>query len=252
MRGTFLGLGLAALVSSSAPADTVTVAVAANFAEALERLAPEFEDTTGHQLRTVVGSTGKLFAQVHHGAEIDVFLSADAERPRRLELEGLAVPGSRFTYAVGRLALWSPEPDRFRGDGRTVLASGGLRSLAVANPDLAPYGTAAAEVLDSLGVWDEWRGRAARGENVGQAFAMAASGNADGALVALSSVLGAGNAGRGSWWTVPEELHAPIRQDAVLLARAADSEAARAFLAFLAGDRLDPVLVELGYARPRP
>ena len=209
----------------------VLVAVAANFVRPAERLAADFADLHGSDVALVAGSTGKLYAQIRHGAPFDVFLAADQRRPALLEDEGLALAGSRFTYAVGRLALWSGH------DGLQLHADtmrlGEYRKLAIANPELAPYGQAAREVLSRLGSLDRAQGRLVTAESVGQAFALVATGNADLGLVAAAQ---AQHAGRGSLWLIPAALHEPIRQDAVMLARARDNAAAAAFLGFLRSD----------------
>jgi len=207
------------LAAAGASAGEVTVAVAANAAEAAEALAADFEQRTGHRVTVTVGSTGKLYAQILHGAPFDVFLAADQERPRLLLERGLAVADSRRTYAIGRLVLWSSDPT-LEASAET-LRGGSFRWLAIANPDLAPYGAAARATLRELGLWESLRSKIVVGENVGQSFTMAASGNAELGLVALSSVIGPRNGREGSCWEIPEHLHAPIRQDAVLLDRRA-------------------------------
>jgi molybdate transport system substrate-binding protein len=238
-----LGLFLA----GPAAGEEAVVAVAANFLEVAERLAADFERDRGHALRFVAGSTGKLYAQIAHGAPFDAFLAADQERPARLEREGLAVAGSRFTYAGGRLALWSREPGRVGADGAATLRQGKFRLLAIANPDLAPYGAAAKQTLQKLGLWERFGGRIVMGETIGQAHVLVASGNAELGFVALASVLSPRNATRGSRWDVPAHLHAPIRQDAVLLLRGARNPAARGFLAFLRSPRAQAVIAAHGY-----
>ncbi len=225
----------------------VTVAVAANFLEPLELLQPEFERETGHSLRIVSGSTGKLYAQIINGAPFDVFLSADQERPERLVSEGLAEPGSRFTYAVGRLILWSADETRDLSDGAHVLAAQEFRKLALPNPQLAPYGLAAQQLLEKLGLWTALQGRIVMGENVGQTFGLVASGNAELGFVSHSSFLSGNIQQRGVFWAPPADDHAPIRQDAVVLKRASDNPAARAFAAFLKGEATRKVLKRFGY-----
>jgi len=219
------------LAATGASAGEVTVAVAANAAEAVEALAADFEQRSGHRVTVTVGSTGKLYAQILHGAPFDVFLAADQERPRLLMEQGLAVQGSRLTYAVGRLVLWSS--DRTVEASAETLRAGSFRRLALANPDLAPYGAAARDTLRELGLWESLRTKIVLGENVGHAFAMTASGNAELGLVALSSVLNRG----GSYWEVRRDLYTPIRQDAVLLDRAESNTAARDFHVFLSSPR---------------
>ena len=242
----FVALLFALSAAGSAAAEEAIVAVAANFSEVVERLEADFERDSGHRLTVAVGSTGKLYAQIAHGAPFDVFLAADQARPERLEREGLAVAGSRFSYAIGRLTLWSPEPDRVGGDGAATLREG-FRLLAIAHPDLAPYGAAAQQTLESLGLWTGLEGRTVRGETVGQTYAMVASGNAELGFVALSHVLSPRGNRSGSRWDVPAEHHAPIRQDAVLLARAAGNPAARGFLDFLRGAEAKALIESYGY-----
>lgn len=243
-----LALSLAVPLADSAAADDAVVAVAANFAEVAERLEARFERDSGHSLTLVVGSTGKLYAQIANGAPFDAFLAADRERPERLEREGLAVAGSRFTYATGRLTLWSRDPGALDGDPAAALGRRDLGLLAIANPALAPYGEAARQTLRSLGLWESVEGELVLGETVGQAYALVASGNAELGFVALSYVLSPRNRIRGSRWDVPPGLHAPIRQDAVLLARAAGNPAALGFLEFLRGERAGAVIAAYGYA----
>jgi molybdate transport system substrate-binding protein len=237
-------LGLLALIPGVGSAQ-VTVAAAANFTAAMERLQPIFEQDSGHRLRVSFGSTGKLYAQIRNGAPFDVFLAADQRRPELLEQEGLAVAASRRTYASGRLALWSADPTLVDDEG-AVLASGRFQRLAIANPRTAPYGAAAIEVLRALGVFEEIEPRLVRGENIAQTFAFVSTRNAQLGFIALSQARALAQ-GEGSIWVVPGHLYAPIRQDAVLLKRAADNAAARAFLDFLAGDVARAVILELGY-----
>jgi molybdate transport system substrate-binding protein len=239
----------ALLLALPAPANAAQalVAVAANFAVPLETLRATFERDSGHRLSVAIGSTGKLYAQIVHGAPFDVMLAADRERPRRLEAEGHAVAGSRLTYALGRLALWSRDVGRIGADGAAVLRAGKFRRLAMANPDLAPYGAAARQALMALGLYDALRSRIVLGENIGQTFAMVATGNAELGFVALSSLREPDNAAGGSHWLVPAEFHEPIRQDAVLLVHGADNPAAQAFLAYLKSPAAQPLIVRFGY-----
>jgi molybdate transport system substrate-binding protein len=247
VRELVFSLLLGLFLAGPAAGGEAVVAVAANFSEVAERLARDFERESGHKLTFVAGSTGKLHAQIANGAPFDVFLSADQESPVRLEKEGLAVAGSRFTYATGRLTLWSREPGRIGRDGAATLRQGKFRLLAIANPALAPYGAAARQTLESLGLWQRFQDRIVMGETIGQAHTLVASGNAELGFVALSSVLSPRNATKGSRWDVPSGLHAPIRQDAVLLARAAGNPAARGFLAFLRGGKAKAVVKTYGY-----
>lgn len=234
-------------MAPSAFAEDALVAVATNFSEVMERLESEFEEAGDHTLTVTTGSTGKLYAQVCNGAPFDILLAADQRRPKLLEAESRAVAGSRFTYAVGRLTLWSPDAERISADGPATLHAGSFRRLAIANPDLAPYGAAARETLAALGLLGMLGPRIVRGENIGQAHALVATGNADLGFVALSSVLSPRNKQPGSRWDVPQDLYTPIRQDAVLLTRGAENAAARAFLDFLKTDEARVVIESFGY-----
>lgn len=232
---------MAASLPLSAGADAL-VAVAANFTGVARTLGEAFQARDGLQVRFSFGSTGKLYAQIVQGAPFDALLAADQARPARLEAEGLAVAGTRFTYARGRLVLWTARPGIALGPA--TLADGGFRRLALANPDLAPYGAAARQVLESLALWDTLQPRLVRGENVGQAYALVASGNAELGFVAASQVVD----GAGSRWEVPPATHDPIRQDAVLLVHGRDSAAARGFLAFLQTPDAQAMIRAAGYA----
>ncbi len=223
------------------------VAVATNFAEAAASARIAFEKATGHEIRLTAGASGKLYAQIRNGAPFHVLLSADEKVPAMLEAEGLAVAGTRFTYAAGRLVLWSRDPGRIAGDGAALLREGSFRHLAMANPELAPYGAAAREALQALGLWESLSGRIVMGQNVGQAHAMAATGNAELGLVALSALVGPRATTMGSRWEVPRSLHAPIRQDAVLLDAGRDNPAAVAFLAFLKSAEGRRIAADFGY-----
>jgi molybdate transport system substrate-binding protein len=246
-RSALAALAVAlSLASCAVRAGTAGVAVAANFAAPAKRLAEQFERRTGHRLRLSAGSTGKLYAQVRGGAPFDALLAADRETPARLERERLAVAGSRFTYAIGALALWSAQPGFV--DGAGVLRRGAFRHLAIANPKLAPYGAAARQAMEELGVWDALKDRVVQGENIAQTFQFVASGNAELGFVALSQLRERGSAG--SAWRVPSPLHAPLYQDAVLLARGADNAAARQFLEFLHGAQARQLIVAYGYDVP--
>lgn len=233
------------LAAGGASAGEVTVAVAANAAEAVEALAADFEERTGHRVTVTVGSTGKLYAQILHGAPFDVFLAADQERPRLLVERGLAVEDSQRTYAIGRLVLWSSDPT-LEASAETLRA-GSFRRLAIANPDLAPYGAAARGLLRELGLWESLRSKIVVGENVGQSFAMAASGNAELGFIALSSIRSPRNEREGRYWEIPEHLHTPIRQDAVLLDRAGGNTAARAFHLFLSSPEALGTIESFGF-----
>lgn len=242
-RGWALAIVLCALALPAA-AERALVAVAANFAETVELIAAQFEADTGHQLTITTGSTGTLYAQILHGAPFDALLAADSARPQRLEIEGYAVPGHRFTYAIGRLTLWSADPSRIASNGVATLAEGDFRALALANPALAPYGLAAKQALEKLDLWDQLRHRVVMGQSVAQTYAMVATGNAELGLVALSYVLSPRTKIAGSRWDLPTHLYEPIRQDAVLLT---NNSAAREFLSFLRGAKAKAVLTQFGY-----
>ena len=248
MRSFLLPLICAALCVS-AQADEVRVAVAANFATPLKTLAAEFEKDTGHTLALSAGATGKLYAQIKSGAPFDVFLSADDETPARLEKEGDAVAGSRFTYAVGRLMLWSAQPNTVDAQG-AVLKTGNFKHLALAAPHLAPYGAAAVQTLTQLGLLTALQPRFVQGESIGQTYSFVASGNAELGFVALSQVFENGKISKGSGWIVPASLHEPLRQDAVLLVRARDKVAARALLTFLKSEKARGLIRAFGYETP--
>ncbi len=238
---------LIALLSLSQPqawAESLHLAVAANFTAAARELAPLFERESGHTIKLSYGSTGKLYAQIAHGAPFELFLAADAERPQRAEAEGLAVAGSRFTYAIGRLALWSPEPGRF-DDGEAYLKAGGISRAAMANPKTAPYGRAAREVMERLGVWSEMRPKMVRGDSIAQTFQFSASGNVDVGFVAYSQVKAW--SGEGSVWLIPQDYYAPIAQQAVLLKKGEHNPAAIAFVEFLKGATAREVIAGYGY-----
>ena len=236
------------LVIPNVRAEEVVAAVAANFAAAMARIEPGFEQTTGHQLTLVLGSSGKLTAQIQQGAPFDVLLSADVERPELLAKSGLGVPASRFTYATGRLALWSPDPRAISADGAAYLRAGSFRHLAIANPAVAPYGVAARQVLEKLGLWTTVQDRIVRGEDIGQVYAMVASGAAEAGFVALSTVLTGPKPG--SQWTVPQDLYPPLQQDAILVTRARNNPAARALLDYLKSPPARAMIAELGYGLP--
>lgn len=247
MRRRGLLLLLAALAGPAcARAGEVRVAVAANFAEPAREIARRFEQRTGHRATLSFGSSGQFYAQIANGAPFDVFLSADAERPRRLEAAGLAAPGSRFTYAVGRLVLWSRDPGRVDAEGR-VLSRGGFEKLAIADPTAAPYGRAAMETLRALGLHERVRGRIVQGASITQAYQFVRTGAAELGFVALSQVVSEKG---GSRWLVPARLHAPIDQQAVLLRAAARKPAARAFADFLKSDEARAVVRTYGYEVP--
>ena len=237
---------------TSASAEEFQVAVAANFRATLSEIVRIFERDTKHTVLINSGSSGKFYAQIKHGAPFDVFFSADVMRPQRIEEEGFAVPGSRFTYAIGRLTLWSPDPNMIKGEGPTVLSNGRFEHLAMANPKTAPYGTAAKHTLEALGLWNRIKGRTVQGENIGQTFHFVYSQNAQLGLVALSQVLDPKINGAGSRWDVPEHLHEPLRQQAILLIHGQHNTAAQAFLDYVKGPKSRTIIKQFGYGLEQP
>ena len=241
-------LSIVLLVGGSVPlgADEIRVAVASNVAGAAKVLAQRFEAATEHTVVLASGSTGKHYAQIRNGAPFQAFLAADVERPRQLEEKGIAVAGSRFTYARGTLALWSPESGYVDAQGQ-VLQTGDYRYLALANPRLAPYGQAARQVLEARGLWASTQGRRVMGENIAQTFQFVQTGNARLGFVATSQLKAMDASNKGSQWRVPESLHEPIEQQAILIEA---NQAARAFLAFVGGENGRAVFREFGYEVP--
>ena len=234
------------LSSTAALAGSVQVAVAANFTAPMKQIAADFEKDTGHKAVLTFGATGKFYAQITHGAPFEVFLAADGETPARLEKEGAAVNRSRFTYATGRLVLWSAQPGLVDAQGE-VLKKGGFKKIAIAAPKLAPYGAAAVEVISKLGLQAALELKLVQGESIGQAFSFVSTGNAELGFVALSQVYEGGRITSGSAWVVPANLHSPLRQDAVLLAKGKDSKAATQLMAYLKTDKAKAVIRSFGY-----
>lgn len=242
--------GLAACVlllyTGQVPADEIRVAAASNFAAPMKKIAARFEARTGHTVTLAFGSTGKHYAQIRNGAPFEVFFAADVERPALLEKKGVAVKGSRFAYAVGKVVLWSPEKGVVDANGE-VLNEGDFRHLALANPRLAPYGKAAEQVMRRRGVWDKLQDRLVRGENISQALQFVSTGNAELGFVAYSQIKSPDNPMEGSWWVPPQSLYDPIEQQAILLK---DNQVARAFLRFVKSDEAVHIIREYGYDTP--
>lgn len=235
---------VACLLAWSSQAAEVKVAVAANFAAPMKVIAQDFERETGHKVHLAFGATGTFHAQIKNGAPFDVLLAADASTPSQLEKEGWAVAGSRHTYAVGRLVLWSSQAGLVDAQGE-VLTSKSFKRLALANPKLAPYGAAALQVLQGLGLKD--RVPLVEAAHIGQVFQFVASGNAELGFVAMSQAFENGKLRSGSAWVVPARLHAPLRQDAVLLNHGQHKPAAQAFLNHLRGEKAKAVIQAFGY-----
>jgi molybdate transport system substrate-binding protein len=243
MRRLLISLLFAAC---TARAGDVQVAVAANFTAPAKLLAAEFEKDSGHRAQLAFGGTGKFYAQIRNGAPFEVLLAADDETPAKLVQEGVAVADSRYTYATGRLALWSARPG-YVDDKGEVLKKDGFRHLAIANPKLAPYGAAAVEVLAALKLLDAVQPKFVQGENIAQAHQFVASGNAELGFVALSQIMQDGKIVAGSAWIVPADLHKAIRQDAALLNKGRGRPAAEAWLGFLKGDKAKAIIRSFGY-----
>lgn len=239
-------LVLGATCVQAAGAATVSVAVAANFTAPMQKIAAAFEADTGHQAVLSFGASGKFYAQITHGAPFHVLLSADEATPARLEREGKAVADTRFTYATGALVLWSAQAGLVDDQG-AVLRSGSFRHIALANPKVAPYGAAAVQVMEKMGLATTLQPRWVLGENIAQTFQFVASGNAQLGFVALSQVMADGRIAQGSAWRVPASLHAPIRQDAALLLPGRDNAAAVALLQYLRGDKARSIMRAHGY-----
>jgi len=234
------------LLSQGAGAEEVQLAVAANFTAPMQKIAAEFEKDSGHKAKLMFGATGKFYAQITNGAPFEVFLSADDETPARLERDGLAVAGSRFTYATGRLVLWSAR-EGYVDDRGEVLKKGDFRHLSIANPRTAPYGAAAVQTLNKLGLLPALEPRFVQGENIAQTHSFIVSGNAELGFIAMSQVFRDGKPGAGSAWLVPANLHEPIRQDAVLLTKGQSNPAAAALLKYLKGDKARSIIKSFGY-----
>lgn len=233
---------LAAASGSAARSETVKVAAAANFTAAAREIASAFTAATGHEIVLSFGSSGQIYAQITQAAPFDVFLSADQARPAQLIVDGLAIAESRFTYAVGRLVLWSADPGLVADEA--TLRAGHFEKLAIADPATAPYGAAALETIAALGLSDALRPTLVTGASISQAFQFVETGNAELGFVAGSQLVGVDG---GSRWAVPPDLHVPIRQDAVLLMSARGNEAAAAFLAFLKGPDARAIIMSHGY-----
>jgi molybdate transport system substrate-binding protein len=227
-------------------ADQAQIAVAANFTAPMKAIIAAFEEDTGHEVKTSYGSTGKLYAQIKNGAPFEALLAADQKRPMLLEEEGVAVPGSRFTYAIGALVLWSADTDLVE-DGPALLKAGDFNKLSIANPKLAPYGVASIETLEALGLKAAIEPKLVMGENIAQTYQFVDTRNADIGFVALSQVMQDGEIVKGSGWIVPGEMHAPIRQDALILNSGKDNPAVTELFAYLKGEKAQAIIHDFGY-----
>jgi molybdate transport system substrate-binding protein len=246
MHARIAALFAALVFSSQALAEQVQVAVAANFTAPLQAIAAEFEKDTGHSVVASFGATGQLYAQIQHGAPFEVFLSADDSTPAKFDSEGLGVSGSRFTYAIGSLVLWSATPG-YLDDGDAVLKANQYRHLAIADPKTAPYGLAATQVLAKLGLTEAVQGKLVTGQSIAKALHFIATGNAELGFVALSQVYQGGQLSSGSAWIVPAELHSPIKQDALILKKGEHNPAAAAFMDYMKGEKAAAIIKSYGY-----
>ena len=233
-------------VSSQGNAETTLVAVASNFTKPMTEIAQAFEKATGHSANLAFGSSGKFVSQIENGGPFEVFLSADASNPAELEQSGLAVAGSRFTYAIGKLVLWSSQANYVDAGGQ-VLTKGGFKHLALADPKLAPYGAAAMEVMKNLKVLDKLQPMFVQGENIAQTYQFISTGNAELGFVAFSQIIDNDRITNGSGWIVPNNLHKPIFQDAILLKKGAENPAAPALLKFLKSPEAQAIIRKYGY-----
>lgn len=237
---------LSSALAGSACGAEVQVAVAANFAAPFRKIAATFQADTGHTAVAVVGSTGKFYAQIKAGAPFDVLLAADDETPRKMEEEGLAVKGHRFTYAIGKLVLWSAKAGLVDPQG-DVLKKINFEHLALANPKLAPYGAASVEVLKAMGLYDTLARKIVQGESISQAHQFVSTGNAELGFLALSQIVTPDKPAVGSWWLIPSKYYTPILQDAALLTKASSNPAAIALLKYLKADKAKAVIKSYGY-----
>lgn len=233
-------------------AGEVAVAVASNFTAPMQQIAQAFEQQTGHRVKLSSGGTGSLYAQIRHGAPFDLLLAADTKIPARLAQEGYADERTQFTYATGQLVLWGANPTLIDGlndsDG-DILREGKFRKFAIADPMLAPYGAAAQQALQALGLWQAIEPKIVQGKNIGQAFQFVSSGNAELGLVALAQVYADGKIESGSGWIVPHELYSPIRQDAILLKPGQANPVAHELVNYLKGEQVQQIIESYGYQR---
>lgn len=241
-----LVITLIVLPQRESASEQISIAVASNFTDAIKSLAQRFEEKTGHKVVLSFGSTGKLYAQIKNGAPFDAFFAADVERPNLLDTEGIALPGSRFTYAVGRIALWSPKIDFVDQNGE-VLESDKFQYLALANPELAPYGEAARTVLQARGLWDRIETKVVMGQNIAQTYQFVESGNAELGFVAYSQLMRTDHPVKGSYWLVPQSLYSPIEQQAVIMKNGSEI---RAFMDFVRSDEALEIIRGFGYGIP--
>ncbi|MFJ2536588.1 molybdate ABC transporter substrate-binding protein [Pseudomonas sp. NPDC087614] len=237
---------LAVFAIGAVQADEVQVAVAANFTAPIKAIAADFEKDTGHKLVAAYGATGQLYTQIKNGAPFEVFLSADDTTPEKLENEGEIVKGSRFTYAIGTLALWSAKEGYVDAKG-DVLKNNEYQHLSIANPKTAPYGLAATQVLATLKLGEATQAKIVEGQNITQAYQFVSTGNAELGFVALSQIYKDGKVSSGSAWIVPATMHDPIKQDAVILNKGKNNAAAQALVDYLKGPKAAAIIKSYGY-----
>ena len=244
-------ISISAVACATAKAEEVTVAVAANFTAPMQKIAQAFEQDTGHKALLAFGATGKFYAQIKNGAPFAVLLSADDETPARLEKEGVAIAGTRFTYAIGRLALWSKNPLLVDDKGQVLLSNAtdknSFKKIAIADPKLAPYGAAAIEVLGRMDALAKLTPKLVQGDSIGQAFQFVMTENAELGFVALSQISIDGRITQGSAWVVPQNLYTPLKQDAVLLPVGKNNAAALALMKYMRTDRAQAIIRAYGY-----
>lgn len=238
---------IVSLLTSDVEAEEINVAVASNFTAPMKSIATAFENRTGHKVKLSFGASGKFYAQIRYGAPFQVFFSADQAKPKQLEDDNLIVTGSRFTYAVGALALWSAQPNFINNDA-SKLKSNDVRKIALANPKLAPYGAAAIEVLTHLELHESTKSKWVKGENIAQTYQFISTHNAELGFVSLSQILREGKLLNGSVWIIPTTIYSPIKQDAVLLQKGKDSEAAQSLLNFMRSEHAIRIIESFGYA----
>ena len=238
------------LVGQTSWAASVLVAVAANFSKPMTEIAAEFEKATGHSAKLSFGSSGKFVSQIENGGPFEVLLSADEKSPQKLKQSGLTVPDSQFTYALGKLVLWSAKPGYVDNQGK-ILTTGGFKHLALADPKLAPYGLAAMEVLKKIGLMEKLQPLFVQGENIAQTYQFISTANAELGFVALSQVIENGKIATGSGWIIPGDYYAPIRQGAVLMKKGAENPAAPALLDYLKSAPALAIIEKYGYDLPQ-
>jgi molybdate transport system substrate-binding protein len=237
---------IASFIAAQVSAGTVHVAVASNFTKPMKVIAANFEEVTGHRALVSYGSSGKLLGQIRHGAPFEIFLSADQDKPDKVEADNLAVPNSRFTYAIGKLVLWSADENTVDEEGE-VLKSDGFQHIAIANPITAPYGRAAIQTMETLELAETLKDKIVQGESISQTKEFVSSSNAELGFVALSQITKDGEITEGSAWQIPDDLYSPIKQDAILLKNGENNEAAKALYAYLKSDDVQAMIQSFGY-----